>query len=95
MQQVKVLLGQKGGLESRVNLHGLSPLDKFALLDMIKEVELVSMMLRADTEESCSLLSGSCSKAMVFAQPSHSRECWSLHSLHIQKKNTRQGPKGS
>lgn len=73
----------------------LTPLEKFALLGMVQGVELVSMMLRADTEESYSLLSGRCSKAMVLAQPSHSRECSSLHSLHIQKKNTGQGPKGS
>ena len=54
---------------------GLSPLEKFALLDMIREILLIGVMLSADTDESCSTLSGSCSKAMALAQHSHSREC--------------------
>lgn len=75
---------------------GLSTLEKFALLDTIRVIQLAGVMLSADTDKSHPTLSGSCSKAMVLAQHSHARECWSWHTLHnpVQKKMQGKDQKG-
>lgn len=63
-----MVLGKTGVWKAGLTSTGLSPLDKFALLDMIKGIQLAGVMLSADRNESCTTLSSSCSKATVLAQ---------------------------